>query len=106
MPAAADLVVTFTTGSINGAIDCFQIEILPDGEFEGDHNFGVNITAASISPAGIAMDAAGLGQIIILDNGGKLLTLTHVYIIHIHCICTVSIFSFTSTPSLQMLRSH
>ena len=70
-PAAADLIVTFPEGSGSGASDCFQIEILDDNDFEGDHEFGISVM--SVSPAGIAT-FAGLAQIIIMDNDGKLLT--------------------------------
>ena len=71
-PAAADLIVTFPEGSGNGASDSFQIEILDDDDIEGDHEFGRSVM--SVSPAGIATPFAGLGQIIIMDNDGQLLT--------------------------------
>ena len=72
-PAASDLIVTFTEGSGNGASDSFQIEILDDDDFEGDHDFAISIIDTTISPA-IVMDAANIGQILITENDGKLLT--------------------------------
>ena len=74
MPAAADLIVTFPIGSMNGATDCFQIEILQDDDFEGDHDFAISVNGASISPAGSVVDNACIGQITIHEDDGKLLT--------------------------------
>ena len=71
---AADLIVTFPIGSTNGTTDCFQIEILQDVDYEGDHDFTISINDTSISPAGIVVDNAGVGQITIHENDGKLLT--------------------------------
>ena len=112
-PAASDLIVTFPEGSVNGASDCFQIEILDDGDFEGDHEFGLSIM--SVSPAGIAAPFAGIAQVTIMDNDGKLLTQiapTHVRLLAPTCTplsLSVSlspcIICPTSTRSLQMLRS-
>ena len=73
MPEAADLIVTFPEGSGNGASDCFQIEIMDDDDFECDHDFAISVIGATISPA-IVMDAANVGQILITENDGKLLT--------------------------------
>ena len=73
-PVTADLIVTFPVGSGNGASDCFQIEILDDDDFEGDHDFGVSINPISVSPAGITMATGGLAQITVMDNDGRLLT--------------------------------
>ena len=73
MPAAADLIMTFPVGSGNGTTDCFQIEILQDDDFEGDHDFTISVNGASISPAGTVVDNAGVGQITIHENDGKLL---------------------------------
>ena len=113
MPEAADLIVTFTEGSENDASDCFQIEILDDDDFEGDHEFGISVM--SVSP-GIATPFAGLAQITIMDNDGKLLTQiapTHAGLLAPTCTplsLSVSlspcIICPTSTRSLQMLRSH
>ena len=74
MPVAADLIVTFPIGSGNGTTDCFQIEILQDDDFEGDHAFAISVNGASISPAGTVVDNAGVGQITIHENDGKLFT--------------------------------
>ena len=74
MPAAADLIVTFPIGSGNGATDCFQIQILQDDDFEGDHDLAISVNGASISPAGTVVDNACVGQITIRENDGKLLT--------------------------------
>ena len=82
MPTATDLIVTFPEGSGNGASDCFQIEILDDDDFEGDHEFGINVM--SVSPAGIAT-FSGLAQIIIMDNDGKLLTQIDTNCQQSHC---------------------
>ena len=40
----------------------------------GDHDFAISVNDASISPAGTVVDNAGVGQITIHENDGKLLT--------------------------------
>ena len=42
---------TFTSG-LTPSSQCININIIPDGDFEGDHNFAVSIM--STSPAGLA----------------------------------------------------
>ena len=86
IPPAADLIVTFPIGSGNGATDCFQIEILQDDDFEGDHDFIISINDASISPAGTVVDNAGIGQITIHENDGKLLTQIDINCQQSHCL--------------------
>ena len=83
-PAMSDLIVTFPEGSGSGASDCFQIEILDDDDFEGDHDFAISIIAATISPA-IVMDAANIGQILITEDDGKLLTQIDTNCQQSHC---------------------
>ena len=108
-PATADLIVTFPVGSGNGASDCFQIEILDDDDFEGDHDFGVSINPTSVSPAGIAMAAGGLAQITVMDNDGRLLTQIDTNPCRTPCTLSVSqhaSFSPHLLPPFSLFRCY
>ena len=85
MPTTADLIVTFPIGSGNGTTDCFQIEILQDDDYEGDHDFTISVNSASISPAGTVVYNAGIGQITIHEDDGKLLTQIDTNFQQSHC---------------------
>ena len=51
---------------MNGEIECVNISILDDLNYEGPHSFQVDIQ--SISP-NVISDAAGIGLVTIVDDG-------------------------------------
>ena len=60
---------TFGSGATNGDTACISIDIVDDDDFEGDHDFLVQIL--SISPS-IASGGGSLATVTIQDNNGKL----------------------------------
>ena len=61
--------VLFTNSSVNGTIQCAEIEIVDDRALEGDHNFTVAITATTPPITSGTLPEA---TVIIVDNDGKL----------------------------------
>ena len=59
--------VTFPKSSVNGTVQCAEIEIVDDRALEGEHNFTVEIQ--STSPP-ISADEPSETTVIILDNDG------------------------------------
>ena len=59
--------VTFPVSSVNGTVQCAEIEIVDDRALEGEHNFTVEIL--STSPP-ISTDEPSEATVIILDNDG------------------------------------
>ena len=59
--------VTFPMSSVNGTVQCAEIEIVDDRALEGEHNFTVEIL--STSPP-ISADEPSEATVIILDNDG------------------------------------
>ena len=59
--------VTFPVSSVNGTVQCTEIEIVDDRALEGEHNFTVEIL--STNPP-ISADEPSKATVIILDNDG------------------------------------
>ena len=59
--------VTFPISSVNGTVQCAEIEIVDDRALEGEHNFTVEIL--STNPP-ISADEPSEATVIILDNDG------------------------------------
>ena len=63
--------VTFTTGAMNGAIECLNITLIDDDNYEGNHSFTAEID--SIVPATLDIDISNSSAtILILDNNGEI----------------------------------
>jgi len=60
---------TFASGASNGSTACISIDIVDDNNFEGDHEFQVQIL--NIAPS-IASGAGNLAPVMIQDNNGNL----------------------------------
>ena len=65
--------VTFPMSSVNGTVQCAEIEIVDDRALEGEHNFTVEIL--STSPP-ISANEPSEATVIILDNDG----ITHSFV--------------------------
>ena len=56
-------------GTVNGDMQCLDIDIIDDADYELDHTFNVDIIA--IEPT-VVMNRAGMARVEIMDNDSKL----------------------------------
>ena len=77
----ADPTVTFAVGDGDGDSQCLSVTILNDDDFEGNHNFTVDIM--SIEPSSVDIDTSDIGSVVIEDDDGEIRTVTSFFILMI-----------------------
>ena len=77
----ADPTVTFTVGQGDGDSQCLSVTILNDNDFEGDHDFTVQIM--SIEPSSVDIVTTAMGSVVIEDDDGEILTVTAFFFLMI-----------------------
>ena len=64
-------IVTFDEGSVDGEMECLNISIVDDDDFEGEHVFRVEIMEFSPESVNITNVDSTLASCVIQDNGKK-----------------------------------